>query len=273
MSEQVSVITGAGSGIGAAIAARAATRGMAVVLADRDRDRLTAVADPLIEAGAQVLSVITDVTDPGAVDALADSVYDRFGHVSLLVNNAGVESLGRLWQISPAEWRRAMAVNVDGIFHGVRSFVPRMGADPRPSRVVNTTSVGGIGTLAGMGLYGVGKHAAQQLTETLYLECAEDFPQVAVSVFCPAHVRSRIFDDVPATAHNAEAAAHWQGQLRDKGMDAGEAARIFFDGVDAGRFWIVTHPEIFDRIAGGRSRLLAERLRPDGQPDLSAERG
>lgn len=264
---QVAVITGAGSGIGAALCERAAGRGMTVVAADIDPERLKTVADPLIAAGAEVVTAAVDVTDADAVDALADTVYDRFGHVSLLVNNAGVESLGRLWQISPAEWRAAMAVNVGGIFHGVRSFVPRMGADPRPSRVVNTTSVGGIGTLAGMGLYGVGKHAAQQLTETLYLECAADFPQIAVSVFCPAHVRSRIFDDLPAADHNTEAAAHWQGQLREKGMDAGEAARIFFDGVDEGRFWILTHPEIFDRIAGGRARLLAERLRPDGEPD------
>lgn len=264
---QVAVITGAGSGIGAALCERAAGRGMTVVAADIDPERLKTVADPLIAAGAEVVTAAVDVTDADAVDALADTVYDRFGHVSLLVNNAGVESLGRLWQISPDEWRAAMAVNVGGIFHGVRSFVPRMGADPRPSRVVNTTSVGGIGTLAGMGLYGVGKHAAQQLTETLYLECALDFPQIAVSVFCPAYVRSRIFDDLPAADHNAEAAAHWQGQLREKGMDAGEAVRIFFDGVDEGRFWILTHPEVFDRIAGGRARLLAERLRPDGEPD------
>lgn len=73
------------------------------------------------------------MTDPGSVDALADTAYERFGHVSLLANNAGLESLGNLWEIPPGEWHRLISVNVNGIFHGVRSFVPRMGADPRPS--------------------------------------------------------------------------------------------------------------------------------------------
>src|SRR5690625_4393375 len=104
---QVAVITGAGSGIGAALCARAAERDMAVVAGDIDLERLEAMAGPLTAAGAEVVTAPVDVTDAAAVDALAESVYDRFGHVSLLVNNAGVESLGRLWQISPAEWRRA----------------------------------------------------------------------------------------------------------------------------------------------------------------------
>ncbi|WP_182358859.1 SDR family NAD(P)-dependent oxidoreductase [Tomitella gaofuii] len=257
------VITGAGSGIGAAIARRAAARGMPVVLADVSAERLEAVARAITDEGGDALAVPTDVTDPCSVDALADAAYARHGRVALLVNNAGVESLGALWDLPVDEWRRVMSVNIDGAFHGIRSFVPRMGADPRPSRVVTTTSVGGIGTLAGMGAYGVSKHAAQQMTETLHLECAQRFPQVGVSAFVPAHVTTRIFEDVAHSTHAGESVDHWRTQLREKGMSADEAARIFFDGVDRGDFWICTHPDVYARIAGRRARLLAEALPPD----------
>ena len=259
----VAVVTGAGSGIGAGIARRAAARGMQVVLADISAGRIDAIARELAHSGHEAVAVPTDVTDPESVDALADAAYERFGHVTLLANNAGLESLGNLWEIPPGEWRRLVSVNVDGVFHGIRSFVPRMGADPRPSSVVNTTSVGGIGTTPGMGAYTASKHAAQQMTECLYLECAEAFPQIRISAFVPAHVSTRIFEDVRPVENTADAVEYWRGQLRDKGMTPEDAARIFFDGVDREDFWILTHPEAFDRIAGRRSRLLAEALRPD----------
>ncbi|GAA4804292.1 SDR family NAD(P)-dependent oxidoreductase [Tomitella cavernea] len=257
------VVTGAGSGIGAAIARRAAARGMPVVLADVSAERIEAVARVITDAGGDALTVPTDVADPGSVESLADAAYARHDRVALLINNAGVESLGRLWELPVDEWRRVMSVNIDGAFHGIRSFVPRMGADSRPSRVVTTTSVGGIGTLAGMGSYGVSKHAVQQMAETLYLECAETFPQIGVSAFVPAHVTTRIFEDVASSAHADEAADHWRTQLREKGMTADEAARIFFEGADRGDFWICTHPDVYARLAGRRATLLTEALPPD----------
>lgn len=259
------VVTGAGSGIGEAIARRAARRGMPVVLADVAADRIARVADELTAAGHRAVAVPTDVADAASVDALADAAYGRFGAVGLLAANAGIEALGELWTLPADEWRRVMSVNIDGAFHCVRSFVPRMGADPRPSRVVVTTSVGGIGTTPGMGAYGTSKHAAQQLAETLHLECAQAFPQVGVSAFVPAHVRTRIFEDVADSPHAGTAADHWRTELREKGMAPDEAARLFFDGVDAGDFWIVTHPESFERLAGRRSRLLAGALTPGAE--------
>ena len=259
----VAVVTGAGSGIGEAIGRRAAARGMRVVLADIAAERIDAIARELAHAGHEVVAVPADVTDPGSVDALADAAYDRFGHVSLLANNAGLESLGNLWEIPPGEWHRLISVNINGIFHGIRSFVPRMGADPRPSHVVNTTSVGGIGTTPGMGAYTVSKHGAQEMTECLYLECAEAFPHIEVSAFVPAHVTTRIFEDLQPGENTGAAVEYWRGQLRAKGMAPADAARIFFDGVDRKDFWIITHPESFDRLAGRRSRLLAGALPPD----------
>lgn len=259
----VAVVTGAGSGIGEAIGRRAAARGMRVVLADVSAERIDAIAGELTHAGHDVVAAPTDVTDPASVDALADTAYERFGHVSLLVNNAGLESLGNLWEIPPGEWDRLISVNINGAFHGIRSFVPRMGADPRSSHVVTTTSVGGIGTTPGMGAYAVSKHGAQAMTECLYLECAEAFPQITVSAFVPAHVTTRIFEDVRPRENTGEAVEYWRGQLRDKGMTPDDAASVFFDGVDRKDFWIITHQESFDRLAGKRSRLLVGALPPD----------
>ncbi|WP_137723975.1 SDR family NAD(P)-dependent oxidoreductase [Prescottella subtropica] len=254
------VVTGAGSGIGAAAARRAAALGMNVVLADISADRIAAVTAEL--AGVKVLSVPTDVRDPSAVDDLADAAYDEFGSVTLLLNNAGLESLGYTWEIPADEWRRVMDVNLSGVFHGVRSFVPRMGADPRPSHIVNTCSVAGVAITPRMMAYAASKHGVQALTEGLYLECAEAFPQITVSVFNPAQVATRIFEDTPVHDATTADAGYWREEIR-AGMTADDAAARLFDGIARDDFWILTHPESFERLASKRARLLGEKLRPD----------
>lgn len=264
------VVTGAGSGIGAAIARHAAATGMNVVLADISVERLEQVAGELAARdlgtpGRAVLAVPTDVTDPDQVEALADAAYAEFGAVELLVNNAGLESVGPTWDIPAAQWRRVLEVNVDGVFHGIRSFVPRMGADPRASRVVNTSSVGGVGIMPRMAAYTASKHAVQALTECLYLECAQDFPQVRVSVFAPGHVATNIFEDAEPAPGAAEEMARWRGAVREQGITAEEAARLLFDGIARDEFWILTHPEAFARLAGARARTLGGALRPGEQ--------
>ncbi|MEU1525422.1 SDR family NAD(P)-dependent oxidoreductase [Nocardia rhamnosiphila] len=138
------VVTGAGSGIGEAAARRAAALGMQIVLADLSAARIDALAADLRAAGRSVLAVPTDVRDQAAVEALAEATYDEFGEVTVLLNNAGIESVGYTWEVPADEWRRVIDVNLLGVYHGIRSFVPRMGADPRPSQIVNTCSVGGI---------------------------------------------------------------------------------------------------------------------------------
>ncbi|WP_024795750.1 SDR family NAD(P)-dependent oxidoreductase [Tomitella biformata] len=256
------VVTGASSGIGAAIARHAAAAGMSVVLADISVERLAEVAGELAAKGHSVLAVPTDVTDPDQVDALADAVYREFGAVELLVNNAGLESVGPTWDIPAEQWRRVLEVNVNGVFHGIRSFVPRMGADPRPSRVVNTSSVGGIGIMPRMAAYTASKHAVQALTECLYLECAAEFPQVKVSVFAPAHVATNIFEDAEPVPGATDEMARWRDAVREQGISAETAARLLFDGIARDEFWILTHSEAFERLAGIRARTLSGALRP-----------
>lgn len=267
-SGRTAVITGAGSGIGAALAQLATEVGMQVVLADVDAERLEQVRAALAGSGADVIAVPTDVRDPDAVDALATAAYDAYDSVELLVNNAGLESVGLIWEMSPESWQRMQRVNVDGTFHGIRSFVGRMGANPLPSYVVNVASVAAISSSALNSAYHASKHAVLALTECLHIECGDAFPQVNVSVVCPAAVTTRIFDDAmtdtadaPATREMLEA---MRGHLRDDGITAGEAARRILEGAAERRFWIPTHPERFAEIATRRAAMLTDLAPPQG---------
>jgi NAD(P)-dependent dehydrogenase (short-subunit alcohol dehydrogenase family) len=261
---RTAVITGAGSGIGQGLAQEAAARGMRVVLADIDAGRVKQVAEELRAAGADALAVPTDVTDAEAVDRLADAAWDAFGPVALLVNNAGIETVGRIWELPPDQWRRLLDVNVTGVFHGLRSFVPRMGADPAPSYVVNVASVGALATAPLNSAYHASKHAVLALTECAYLECLEQHPQVEVSVVCPSAVRTRIFEDA-YVADGSPGSDIWQdamkGYLEQGGITPKTAAAAVLDGLGSG-FWIHTHPEDFAFFAARRAEMLTEQTPP-----------
>jgi NAD(P)-dependent dehydrogenase (short-subunit alcohol dehydrogenase family) len=131
-SGKTAVITGAGSGIGAALARHAAGLGMRLVLADVAEERLAEVAAE-VGGTAEILAVPTDVTNAAAVERLAARAYDELGPVRLLFNNAGIESTGPLWELTPQRWDLMMRVNVYGVFHGIHAFVPRMLADGGPA--------------------------------------------------------------------------------------------------------------------------------------------
>ena len=143
---QVAVITGAGSGIGRALAEKAAQSGMRVVVADIEQPRLDDTVAALGQIGAEAIGVRTDVSVEEDVQRLADTAFAEFGHVNLLCNNAGVFSGGLMWERTMADWKWVMGVNVDGLIHAVRAFVPRMLEDDAPGHIVNTASMGGLVT-------------------------------------------------------------------------------------------------------------------------------
>ena len=138
------MVTGAGSGIGEGIARAAAGLGMKVVVADIDAGRLERVAAEIRAQGGVALSVPTDVADAASVAALAAATRGRFGDVRLLVNNAGIEVAGYTWDLSALDWERAVRVNVLGVVHGARSFLPRMIEAGTPAYVANLSSLGGL---------------------------------------------------------------------------------------------------------------------------------
>lgn len=188
---RVVVITGGASGIGRALGAAFAAAGARVVLADVEKGRLEETAAELSAAGAgsggTVTGVVTDVTDPGSVERLAEEVHDRFGATHVLVNNAGVGAPSAdVWDTTPNDWRWVHSVHVFGVAHGIQSFVPRMLAGGDPGHVVNTSSGdGAVNPLPGASVYAASKAAVSTLTECLAAQLAERGAPIGVSLFLP----------------------------------------------------------------------------------------
>jgi len=241
--EKIAVITGAGSGLGRGMALHAAGEGMRVVVADVEEPALAETVALVEEAGAEVLGVPTDVSDPAAVDALADAAFDRFGAVHFLHNNAGVFQAGVSWQRTLDDWEWVMRVNFWGVLHGIKAFVPRLleqeQAGDGDIHIVNTSSSAGLTTAA--------------LTECLAHDLRATGSSIGVSCLVPGAVATKIAqstrnrpDEPPS---EAQAPDHWfvadslDQMLNDRGRTPLDAARIVFDGVRARQFWISTAEE------------------------------
>lgn len=251
----VAVITGAASGIGAGLAREAAQRGMRVVLADRDVDRLAAVAR---EIGEAAIAVPTDVIDPAALVALADRAFAE-GPVELLFNNAGIMVTGNTWEIPLDAWRRAIDINLLGIVHGLAAFVPRLLAAGHAARIVNTASVGGFLPSPLMAPYSATKFAVVGLTESLAGEL-RDSP-IAVSLLAPGPVRSDIFRDDGSSA-SAGFVRHMRSAVGEHGLSPDDFAVRVFAAIDRGDYWIVPQPEALDVLLAARNAIIAERRPP-----------
>src|SRR5947209_2108623 len=140
---KVAVVTGAASGIGNAVATRCAQEGMRVVLADIEEGPLADAEKTLADTGATVLAVPTDVTKGDQMDALAQKTFDAFGTAHVVHNNAGVATGGPMWTLTEADWQWVLGVNLWGVLHGVRVFVPRL-VEQGEGHVVNTASMAGL---------------------------------------------------------------------------------------------------------------------------------
>jgi NAD(P)-dependent dehydrogenase (short-subunit alcohol dehydrogenase family) len=259
-SDGTAVITGAGSGIGEGIARHAASLGMQVVLADIAIERAEAVADQIRVAGGSAIAVRTDVRDPYALDALADRAYAEFGDVCLLVNNAGIETLGFVWELSVERWEQTLEVNIHGVIHGVRAFVPRMLKSPRQTYIANVASIGGLGMMPVQTPYILSKHAILSFSECLYLEMQLQARPVSVSVVLPGPVATRIFEDANGADDAGLISGHrevMRDMLASHGMTPLDAGRVILDGIAAREFWVSTHPDLTAGMAQARAHHLA----------------
>jgi NAD(P)-dependent dehydrogenase (short-subunit alcohol dehydrogenase family) len=216
---RVAVVTGGASGIGFALARRFAAEGMRVVIGDVEKEALDTAAGELAATGAEVEGVLTDVSDAAQVQALADAAIARFGAVHIACNNAGVGGGGLSWEMSLSTWEWVVGVNMWGVIHGVRSFVPLLMQQPE-AHIVNTASVAGLVAAPFMGPYNASKHAVVAISETLYHELAMAAPHVKVSVLCPGWVNTII----------ADAARNRPAHLRDEGAPAEEGGAAILKG-------------------------------------------
>ncbi|MCE7980663.1 MAG: SDR family NAD(P)-dependent oxidoreductase [Caldilinea sp. CFX5] len=272
---KVAVITGAASGIGRALAQRAVQEGLKVVLADIEEGALRATAGALQAQGATVLSVRTNVTQAEEVAALAQRTLDAFGAVHLLFNNAGVAASGPLWTMSLQDWEWVLGVNLWGVVHGIRTFVPLLLQQGTEAHIVNTASIAGLVSTPGLGVYNVTKHGVVTLSETLYQELQQTGAPVHVSVLCPGWVNTRIHEagrNRPAALRNqpTEMAVNQAAtpvdqamqQAIQNGMPAEEVAAQVFAAIRERRFYILTHPP-FQKLVQRRMEAILTGANPD----------
>lgn len=254
---RVAVITGGASGIGLGLAIRLGEQGAKIVLADIQADALDRAVAQLTERGIEAIGVLTDVGRYEDVETLADAAYARFGAVHLLFNNAGVAILGPTWKLSLDDWRWVMDVNLWGVIHGIKAFVPRMQAQGGEARVINVSSEAAFFAVGTHTPYCATKFAVGAISQCLSIELAAEQSPVEVSCVCPGFVstaihrsaRNRPDSDAPWSLHDREekflaAADTIQGQ----GIGIEAAADIILDGVRKRDFWVFTRPEVVDDL-------------------------
>lgn len=261
---RIAVITGGAAGIGRALAEELLSDGAKVVIADLPGEILDATAKDL-----GVSAVACDVSNASAVDALAEQVVDLHGKVDMLFNNAGVGMQQSLYRIALHDWRWLIDVNMWGVVHGIRSFLPHLVANPDGAYVVNTASLISLYTNPGLGAYAASKFAVLAITKTLAQELKVTGDNVGVTAFCPGPIETTIYDSAarrdskygaPAIVEPSQdpvlgALDHIMGAER---MPARVAARIALDAVKAGRFWAITHPEYTQQVGPEHEELMAE---------------
>ena len=267
--QNVAVITGAASGIGRGLAERFAAAGMKVVLADVEEAALAELEADLKAKGATVLTVRTDVSNATEVENLAARTLDVFGAVHILCNNAGVVCSRPVWEHTLADWEWVLGVNLWGVIHGIRAFVPHMLAQGDECHIVNTASILGLVGGSGEGIYKVSKHGVVALSETLAAELAQKEANIQVHVLCPGWVRTGILDSArnrPDALQNSAEKKRPQEPViggsrntraeMEAGLSPAEVAEHVYDAIQNGTFYIHTHPEHKAWIRERMERIL-----------------
>jgi NAD(P)-dependent dehydrogenase (short-subunit alcohol dehydrogenase family) len=255
LEDRVAVVTGAASGIGLALAERFAAEGMKLVMADIETEALERAAAALRTTARAVLPVRVDVARADDVERLARETYAAFGAAHVVCNNAGVAVIGAVHEHSLADWQWVIGVNLWGVIHGVRAFVPRMLAGGDEGHIVNTASMAGLTTAPFMSVYDVTKHGVVALSESMYKEFEATGAPIGVSVVCPGLINTSIMrssrNRPPELADEGKAgpAAQAFGQsLGDRlagGYPPSEVAEQVLGGIREKRFYVVpAQPEV-----------------------------
>jgi NAD(P)-dependent dehydrogenase (short-subunit alcohol dehydrogenase family) len=265
---KVAAVTGAASGLGRAMALAFAREGMQIALADVDQAGLQPVAEEIAAIGAKAVAMRIDVSDGEQVEEFAKKVRAELKGVHLVCNNAGVSPLGAVWENSVADWQWILGVNLWGVIHGVRAFVPQLIAQGE-GHVVNTASVAGLISPPGSGAYNVSKHAVVALSESLHHDLRERGSAVGVSVLCPAYVPTEIatsernrpkhLDSAEKSKETLAKEANLKKAVAAGRLSADDIARAVVAAVKEDRFYILTHPRIKGAIQARMEDILEAR--------------
>jgi NAD(P)-dependent dehydrogenase (short-subunit alcohol dehydrogenase family) len=284
--ERVAVVTGGASGIGRAMADRFAAAGMKVVLADIEETALRQAEEEMRATGAQVLGVITDVAKAESVEALAKRTLDAFGGVHIVCNNAGVGGgFGPSWTQPLQNWEWGFGVNLWGVIHGIRTFVPIMLQQDMEGHIVNTASMAGLLSAPFMSIYDATKFAVVTISESLHLELAMQNAKVKVSVLCPGFVKTNIATsernrpanlqtEIPQFSEAEQSFAAMMFAGIASGMPPAEVAEKVFAAIQNEQFYIFPHPEFLPAVRARMEAILEQRnptsiLSTEARPGIS----
>ncbi len=279
---KVAVITGAASGIGLGLAKLSVEKEMRVVLADVEAEALAEAQAELSASGADVTAIVADVANKEDVKALTQTTVDAYGGVDLLINNAGVAAGSSLWESTSNDCQWVIGVNLWGVIHCIRQFVPIMLAQNTAGHIVNTSSIAGLTTYHPSALYHLTKHGIVALSEQLHHDLAIRGANIKVSVLCPGFVNTKIMDaerNRPEAYQNDLAAAKQDARLNEledifrqmvaAGMPPSTVAERVFEAIVEEKFFVFTHPELKPLIQTRLEDVLEERnpvLPPMEQP-------
>lgn len=255
---KTAVVTGGASGIGRAIVEKSINAGMNVVLADINETNMQEVLDELNIDSSRIITVRTDVTQFESVQNLATRAFETYGKVDILFNNAGVADNTFVWESSLKDWNWVLGVNLMGVVHGLKAFVPKMLEQDDKGYIVNTSSLSGLMS-ANLGIYSVTKHAVVALSETLQQELSMIKSKLKVAVLCPGFIRTGINTsernrpkellDEDETLSGKELRPEqvkikkFVDKVVSTGMDPKVAVDILFKELEEGKFYIMTHKD------------------------------
>jgi len=258
LSGRTAFITGGASGIGLELGRAFAAAGMKVMLADVETGALERAVASLREVTSDIRGVACDVADAESVERAAQATFDAFGHVHVVCNNAGVAASGGIDNISLDNWRWVIDVNLMGVVHGIRTFLPRLRAHGEGGHIVNTASMAGINGGLGFSPYAASKFAVVAMSEGLSMQLKPH--GIGVSVLCPSFVRTRIGDSgrnrparygQPQPLDPASPAGQMVAEIArrlEAGLDPSDVAARVVAAIRNDELYVFTHPNMRDEV-------------------------
>jgi NAD(P)-dependent dehydrogenase (short-subunit alcohol dehydrogenase family) len=260
-------VTGGASGIGLALGRAFVQAGMNIMLADIETDALEAAVESLRGSGTEVRGIVCDVADPLSVERAAAASCQAFGNVHVVCNNAGVAAPGGIDDISLDNWRWVLDVNLMGVLHGIRSFLPHIRAHGEGGHIVNTASMAGMIAGPGFSPYAASKFAVVAMSEGL---AAQLKPLgIGVSVLCPGFVRTLIGESgrnrperygptqTPDPASPQGQVIAYIAERLASGLDPSEIATRVLAAIRGDELYVFTHPEMRGELEERFAAIMA----------------